>query len=219
MLARQPQARLWNRTNSNFPKTQGPVARKKSQKATQILRAGNVLPTPRGNPRKWGPGPTPPVRGRWPEGPEGVGWATMSTKCSSGAVPGAFWVISPVLPAKPSAAGSPGRGGARKRSQFSPLGGNGDKRTLRRRAAVGKVTRRPQAAKSPAYNERSPNPAPSSVTASPCRLSLSPLSLRDIIPTPFGLRPFPPDRGNRPLDKGSRPPRGRLLGEGPRSVP
>ena len=88
MLARQPQARLWNRNNSNFPKTQGPVARKKSQKATQILRAGNVLPTPRGNLRKWGPGPTPPVRGRWPEGPEGVGWATMSTKCSSGAVPG-----------------------------------------------------------------------------------------------------------------------------------
>ena len=25
------------------------------------------------------------------------------------------------------------------------------------------------------------------------------------VPTPFGLRPFPPDRGNRPLDKGSRP--------------
>ena len=124
----------------------------------------------------------------------------------------AFWVISPVLPAKPSAAGSPGRGGARERAQFSPSGGNGDKRTLRRRAAMGKVTRRPQAAKSPAYNERSPKPAPSSVTASPCRLSLSPLSLRDIIPTPFGLRPFPPDRGNRPLDKGSRPPRGRLLG-------
>ena len=126
----------------------------------------------------------------------------------------AFWVISPVLPAKPSAAGSPGRGGARERAQFSPSGGNGDKRTLRRRAAMGKVTRRPQAAKSPAYNERSPNPVPSSVTASPCRLSLSPLSLRDIIPTPFGLRPFPPDRGNRPLDKGSRPPRGRLLGGG-----
>ena len=40
-------------------------------------------------------------------------------------------------------------------------------------------------------------------------LSLSPLSLRDNIPTPFGLRPFPPDRGNRPLDKGSRPPGGR----------
>ena len=95
MLARQPQARLWNRTNSNFPKTQGPVARKKSQKATQILRAGNFLPTPRGNLRKWGPGPTPPVRGRWPEGPEGVGWATMSTKCSSGAVPGGVLVTLP----------------------------------------------------------------------------------------------------------------------------
>ena len=72
--------------------------------------------------------------------------------------------------------------------------------------------------------------APSSVTVSPCHLppkgkafkgsplirplrghlSLSPLSLRDIIPTPFGLRPFLPDRGNRPLDKGSRPPGGRL---------
>ena len=47
--------------------------------------------------------------------------------------------------------------------------------------------------------------------------SLSPLSLRDIIPTPFGLRPFPPDRGNRPLDKESRPP-GEGLGGRP-SVP
>ena len=36
-------------------------------------------------------------------------------------------------------------------------------------------------------------------------LSLSPLSLRDIIPPPLGLRPFPPDRGNRPLDKESCP--------------
>ena len=36
-------------------------------------------------------------------------------------------------------------------------------------------------------------------------LSPSPLSLRDIIPTPLGLRLFPPDRGNRPLDKESRP--------------
>ena len=77
MLARQPQARLWNRTNSNFPKTQGPVARKKSQKATQILRAGNVLPTPRGNPRNRGPGPTPPVRGRCRVATEGVGWQSI----------------------------------------------------------------------------------------------------------------------------------------------
>ena len=32
-----------------------------------------------------------------------------------------------------------------------------------------------------------------------CPYPLWPLA---IIPTPFGLRPFPPDRGNRPLDKG-----------------
>ena len=75
-----------------------------------------------------------------------------------------------------------------------------------------KPSRRPQAAKSPCEERNRSIIVPSSVTASPCHLSLSPLSLRDIIPTPFGLRPFPPDRGNRPLDKGSRPPRGRLLG-------
>ena len=80
---------------SQFWNSQPPVGRIELQKATQILRAGNVLPTPRGNPRKWGPGPTPPVRGRWPEGPEGVGWATMSTKCSSGAVPGGVLVTLP----------------------------------------------------------------------------------------------------------------------------
>ena len=36
--------------------TQGPVAREKSRIATQILRAGNILPGSRDNPRKWGPG-------------------------------------------------------------------------------------------------------------------------------------------------------------------
>ena len=66
-----------------------------------------------------------------------------------GAVPGGVLFNLPCLPAKPSTAGSPGRGGARERAQFSPSGGNGDKRTLRRRAAGGKVTRRPQAAKFP----------------------------------------------------------------------
>ena len=39
-----------------FLHAQGPVARIKWRNATQILRAGNVLPNPRGNPRKWGPG-------------------------------------------------------------------------------------------------------------------------------------------------------------------
>ena len=59
--------------------------------------------------------------------------------------------------------------------------------------------------------ERGREPGP--LSAPVCalgHLSLSPLPLRDIIPTPFGLWPFPPDRGNRPLDKGSRPPGGRL---------
>src|SRR5699024_9397617 len=52
-------------------------------------------------------------------------------------------------PAKPNEVGSPGRGGARERAQFSPPGGNGVEWTLRRRAAMGKVGRRPQAAKFP----------------------------------------------------------------------
>ena len=74
---------------SQFSSRSGPQwGRRNGTQALLILCAGRILPTSRGNPRKWGPGPTPPVRGRWPEGPEGVGWATMSTKCSSGAVPG-----------------------------------------------------------------------------------------------------------------------------------
>ena len=41
---------------SQFWNSQPPVGRIELQKATQILRAGNVLPTPRDNHRKWGPG-------------------------------------------------------------------------------------------------------------------------------------------------------------------
>ena len=55
-LARQSQARWWNRIRHNFPHTQDPVARRGFRPATQILRAGTFLPGPRGNPRKWGPG-------------------------------------------------------------------------------------------------------------------------------------------------------------------
>ena len=39
-----------------FLQGQGPVARREFRPATQILRAGNFLPGPRGNPRKRGPG-------------------------------------------------------------------------------------------------------------------------------------------------------------------
>ena len=39
-----------------FLQTQGPVARNETMKATQILRAENYLPSPRGNPCNGGPG-------------------------------------------------------------------------------------------------------------------------------------------------------------------
>ena len=39
-----------------FLHTQGPVGRNEPQTTTQILRAGNILPGPRGNPRNGGPG-------------------------------------------------------------------------------------------------------------------------------------------------------------------
>ena len=54
MLARQSQAQMWNRTGLNFPHSQGPVARRELKPATQILRAGNILPSSRGNPRNGG---------------------------------------------------------------------------------------------------------------------------------------------------------------------
>ena len=54
MLARQSQAQMWNRGSFNFPHSQGPVARRELRPATQILRAGNILPSPRGNPRNGG---------------------------------------------------------------------------------------------------------------------------------------------------------------------
>ena len=158
-----------------FLQTQGPVARRELRKATQILRAGRALPTQRDNPRKWGPG-------------KAVLWAQSAHR------PRPRWRFSeffPYLPAKPSAAGSPGRGGARERAQFSPSGGNGDKRTLRRRAAMGKVTRRPQAAKLPAkWRAGSSRPTPGKrlflhrPLIRPLRghLPLSLLSLRDISP-------------------------------------
>ena len=71
-LVRQSQARLWNRIRPKFLHTQGPVARREFRPATQILRAGNVLPTSRGNPRNGGPGVSGP----------------MGTKCPSAASPG-----------------------------------------------------------------------------------------------------------------------------------
>ena len=173
MLARPSQAQMWNRTGLNFPHSQGPVARRELRPATQILRAGNILLSPRGNPCNGG------SRGRAAWRREAL--PNRRLRPPPGAFLVTFWASKKSL-----AAG---------------------------------------AAKLPCKERNFSIIAPSSVTASPCHLppkgkafkgsplirplrghlSLSPLSLRDIIPTPFGLRPFPPDRGNRPLDKGSRP--------------
>ena len=78
-----------------FSKNPGPSGPEEIAESHSDFARRKFFPGSRGNPHKWGPGPTPPVRGRWPEGPEGVGWATMSTKCSSGAVPGGVLVTLP----------------------------------------------------------------------------------------------------------------------------
>ena len=114
-----------------------------------------------------------------------------------------------LLPAKPSEAGSPGRGGARERTQFSPPGGNGVEWTqgelarrakrrwpgpLRRRAAMGKGTRRPQAAKFPCQET-------------------NPLYHRPLIRHGFAVPPFPiPSVASRhlPLIRGVGPQGGGL---------
>ena len=151
---------MWNRTNSNFPKTQGPVARKKAQKATQILRAGNFLSGSRGNSRNRGP-----EKGDYEH--------------------------EVLIRSRP-------------RGRFAYF------------AAMGKVGRRPQAAKSPVRKEPSSGPmrasgptkkrsiiAPSSVWPPASHLSLSPLA--------FGHLPL--TRGVGPEGKAlrGRPPRGRLI--------
>ena len=69
--------------NLEFFVNPGPSGPEGIAKSHSNFARRKFLPIPRGNPRKWGPGPTPPVRGRWPEGPEGVGWANMSAKRSS----------------------------------------------------------------------------------------------------------------------------------------
>ena len=126
MLVRRRQAQKWDRAGSNFLPAQAPsgAGRNRAQ-ALLILRAGNVLLTSRGNPRNRGPG-----KGEYER-----------VSAHPEPSPVAFCPIPRYSP--------PGRGGAREQTQFSPLGGNGVEWTLRRRAAMGKVGRRPQAAKSP----------------------------------------------------------------------
>ena len=71
VLVRQTQAQKWSRTRSNFPQSQGPVARREFRHSLRFC-------APEGFCLAKGVTPVIGVRGK----------ATMSTKCSSGAVPG-----------------------------------------------------------------------------------------------------------------------------------
>ena len=88
MLARQTQARLWNRISLNFPQTQGPVARREFRVSLRFC-------APEGFCLAKGVTPVIGVRGK----------ATMSMKCSSGAVPGDPLVTFPSLGKEPAPQG------------------------------------------------------------------------------------------------------------------
>ena len=192
------------------PRSSAPTAR---PEAPPECRRGGTPGRPRlcdnrqvcliGGPCKWGPGPTPPVRGRWPGGPEGVGRATMSTKCSSKPSPVAF------CPIPRCSRRSPAKRVRREEEE------QGNERSFRRQAETewsGLCDDEPPWAKSLAARRRR-NPPARNETA----LSSS--------PHPSRLRratfPYPLCRfATSPLDKGSRPPRGRLFwGGAPSSAP
>ena len=78
LLARQSQAQVWSRTCPKFLQTQGPVARREFRLPLRFC-------APEGFCLVQGVTPVIGVRGK----------ATMSTKCSSGAVPGG---VLPTLP-------------------------------------------------------------------------------------------------------------------------
>ena len=85
-LVRRRQAQKRKRTSYNFLPAQAPsgAGRNRAQ-ALLILRAGRILPAPRDNPRKRGPGKGEYERDR--------GKANMSAKRSSEPSPGAFWFL------------------------------------------------------------------------------------------------------------------------------
>ena len=78
LLARQSQAQVWSRTRPKFLQTQGPVARREFRLPLRFC-------APEGFCLVQGVTPVIGVRGK----------ATMSTKCSSGAVPGGVLVTLP----------------------------------------------------------------------------------------------------------------------------
>ena len=135
-LARQTQVQMWDRSSSNFPPAQAPsrAGRDRTQ-ALLILRAGNVLPTARGNPRNGGPG----ERRIW----------TRSVHPEPS--PGDPLVSFPSLGKKLA---------ARRRRSVHPEPSPGD--PLVSFPSLGKKLAARRRRNSPAYNKCSPKPAPSS---------------------------------------------------------
>ena len=83
VLVRQTQAQKWSRTRSNFPQTQGPVARREFRHSLRFCASEMFCLTKGVTPVMGVLGPTPTVRGRCRAATEGVGWANMDTKCPS----------------------------------------------------------------------------------------------------------------------------------------
>ena len=77
-----------------FSKNPGPSGPEEIAESHSDFARRKCLPGSRGNSRNRGPGSTPPIRGRWPEGPEGVGWQSYGPRRSEaepqsiGCVPG-----------------------------------------------------------------------------------------------------------------------------------
>ena len=162
-----------------FLQTQGPVARREFGPATPFLRAGNILPGPRGNPRNGGPG----VSRHW------------RTQFASAAFPGDPLGTFPSGKVPRPAGRNPVKLPAARRGRgpgqpLLPLRGNSPSRALRRRQNL-----RGGGGKPPPYRMRlvkaeqisAPHPPPSGA------------------PDPIlsGLRPSPLDKGSRP--PGGRP--------------
>ena len=86
--------------------------------------------------------PSRPARHHAPLGPQTRRQRDRTTTfpCSSHGWPWPGGVQFPGTQMEPSEAGPFGRGGARERTDFSPLGGNGGERTLRRRWPPYRVT-------------------------------------------------------------------------------
>ena len=128
-----------------FLQTQGPVARRGFRPATQILRAENVLPSPKGNSRNRGPGADSPCQGE------------MSRSDRGGRV-GEYGHAVSILSRPPAILKVNCPEGAREGGLGHWFLSHRWERNSPRRATP------------PAYNNPNPKPAPSSVTASPCHL-------------------------------------------------